>query len=180
MILCFFNTNALYLQGVLELKPQAISLTGICYIFLLILGRWPGPVDFIEKLFGMYMWVEATLILDIPQSLLHFFKKKFYGLNWLFGNFIHVYNVVPSHLHPVFTFFLLPSSSSLQSLSHIHALFCDPRILIINVYVRIYRYSFSVTIIKHVTQHTSWHSVSWALSASSSSAFPNFAVSCML
>lgn len=43
MILCFSDTNALYLPDVLELKSQAISLTGIfCILSLLV---WVGDQD---------------------------------------------------------------------------------------------------------------------------------------
>lgn len=43
MILCFFDTNALYLPDVLDLKLQAISLTGICSILPLLV--WVGDQD---------------------------------------------------------------------------------------------------------------------------------------
>lgn len=94
MILCFFDINALYLPDMLDLKPQAISLTEICCI--LSLRVWVGDQDLwiswrrhlvvYQALWtgssscccvvymSIHMCIGQRSILDVPQSLLQHFK----------------------------------------------------------------------------------------------------------
>lgn len=80
MILCFSDTNALHLPDVLELKSQAISLTGIFCIFSLLVcvgdqdlgvswrrwfikscGQVPLPVVLLYACIHVYMYAHMCI-----------------------------------------------------------------------------------------------------------------------
>lgn len=158
MILCFFDTNALYLPDVLDLKLQAIFLTGICCILPLLvwvgdqdLGiswrRWfikscgQVPVACLHSCIHVCTYcIGQRFILDVPQSLLQHFKIFIDWTCWLTISYMFI--TCGLLLASILSYLLLaPSSpSSLQSLSHIHVLFlfCDPLTWIRNVCVSVW------------------------------------------